>query len=327
MANDALPPILLIPRELREEILGYLTLAPYVFTSTTSASTRNLHRSRKVQDTYVDTRIYLPCRLPMNILATCRQLRQEALEHQAHRLNSRLPQPQQASEEEKPRSNELAERLGDETMEGAERAYDDGTLRFTIEVQRKQLGFAGYFMPTRSELSPRFRALLPLMEKARKVKIIILAGFDWWSGSLPRSPDSTQLNPASIAIGKILDCLPTIEELRVDVLMEASDMARWDLPYQKWDKVLPWLNGPVSANLPSTNTLNKVSRGLGFIWRQARGEFFLRQTETRLPAESTWDIVRKGDMAKPISLLMGGESDLEGLQLGRAVEERFERRY
>lgn len=296
MANDALPPILLLPRELREDILGYLTLPPYVFTSTTSASTRNLHRSRKVQDTYVDTRIYLPCRLSMSILATCRQLRQEALEHQAHRLNSRLPQPQQASEEGKPRSNELAERLGDETLEGAERAYDDGTLRFTIEVQRQHLGFAGYFMPTRSELSPRFHALLPLVEKARKVKIIILAGYDWWSGSVPQSPDSTQLNPASIAIGKILERLPAVEELRVDVLMHAADMARWDLPYPKWGKVLPWLHGPVSVNVPSTNTLNKVTRGLGIIWKQAEPELFLRQTEIRRPAESTWDIVRKGDM-------------------------------
>lgn len=297
MASDALPPILLLPRELRDEIFGHLTLAAYVFTSTSSTNTRNLYRTRKVEDTYIDTRIYLPCRLPTNILATCRQLRQEGLEHQNHRLNSRLPQPQKAPEEDRPRSNALAERLGDETIEAAERAYDDGTLRFTIEVQRNHLGFAGFFMPTRNELSPRFKGLLPFMEKARKAKIIVLAGYDWWSGSIPRSSrgsDCPQLNHASIAIGKILEHLPAVEELCVDVLMHAADMARWDLPYPKWEKVLPWLDGSVSV--PRANTLNKIARGLGVVWTSVKPEFILSQTETRRPADSIWEIVRKGDM-------------------------------
>src|SRR5947209_3544052 len=89
--SSPLPPLLAIPRELREEILQYLTLPEYVYTSTTTASTHNLHRARKAEKTYIDTRISFPSRLPANILATCRQLRQECLEHHAHLLNSVSP--------------------------------------------------------------------------------------------------------------------------------------------------------------------------------------------------------------------------------------------
>lgn len=75
-------PFLALPRELRDEILGYLILPQYVYTSTSTKDTQNLYKSRQSAiDTYLDTRIYLPSRPPANILATCRQLREECLEH------------------------------------------------------------------------------------------------------------------------------------------------------------------------------------------------------------------------------------------------------
>ena len=59
--------------------------------------------------------------------------------------------------------------------EEAERGCDDGSLRITIEVQRHQRNRSGYSVPKREELSPRFMALLPLMNRTRKLKLVMSA--------------------------------------------------------------------------------------------------------------------------------------------------------
>jgi hypothetical protein len=261
--------LLAIPRELREEILNYLTLPATVYTSSAKADTNALHQigSRKTEETYVDTRIYLPSRPPANVLATCRQLRQESLEYHTHLLNSSTAIGFEDLKDGNSSSTKVAERSGTEFDEAAERVGDDGvTLRLTLEVQRGQRDPFGFSVPIREELSPRFLALLPLMRTVRKLKMVIWPGFDWWNGPPQVSPleqwrqrkallkrivafqvghteqpnegdiakpglsSPTKLDAASVAIGKILDQLPAIEELDLSVFIamgEDPTLARW----------------------------------------------------------------------------------------------------
>ena len=302
-----MPPLLAIPQELREEVLQYLMLPEYVYTSTTTANTRNLHRARNPEKTYVDTRIYLPSRFPANVLRTCKQLRQECLQYQAHRLDSTLAAIPPASEEQ-PMSNTLAARLGTEVSEEAERASDTGTLRITIEIQRQQRGPMGYFVPIREELSPRFMALLPLMDKVRKLRLVVWPGYDWWSGGVVQPlrgiekpearilspPGSKRLDAASFAISKILEHLVAVEELSIDVLMHASEGGRWDLPNNKWEKVQPWLDGPVT--LKGGRALKRVVRRLAGVYQPWGPEPFYTQIEVRQKDGKTWKVERRGDM-------------------------------
>ncbi|KAI0619077.1 hypothetical protein TUN199_08923 [Pyrenophora tritici-repentis] len=306
MAADAPSPFLALPRELRDEILGYLTLPHYIYTSTSTPDTRNLYQSRRASgSTYIDTRIRLSSRPPANILETCRQLRQEALEHHARLLTpqSAPTLPDCDENDKQPMSNVLAERLGAEFAETAEHACDDGTLRITLEVQRSLRGVHGYYVPVREELSPRFLALLPLMEKARKLKLTIWPGFDWWNGG-PQSFDkrgnplfnrgeTSKPNAASVAIGKILHCFPQLEELDVDVLVDAFEAGRWDLPDRKWENIQPWLDAAITSNVGES--LREITRKLIAFWKITEPEPFYTQYETR-QSTNTWDVNRKGDM-------------------------------
>ncbi|CAO2652540.1 Nn.00g008230.m01.CDS01 [Neocucurbitaria sp. VM-36] len=338
MASSLAPSLLLtLPRELREEIFGYLILPEYVYTSSSTQDTHNLHQGRVSEKSFVDTRVYLPSRLPANILATCRQLRLECLEHHAHLLNSASPTVG-SDAKEKPMSSILAERLGTEDSEEAERACDDAMMRITIEVQRPQRGPMGYSIPIRDELSPRFMALLPLMNRARKAKIVIWPGYDWWSGGLPQAirridkPETNSLptsdtkrpNAASIAIGKILEHLPVVEELYVDVLMHSSEGGRWDLPDNKWEKVQPWLDSPVTDE--GGQSLRKVVRRLAGIWKTSDAEAFYTQIETHQDSENPWKIERKGDMRTATLRSLCDPEDLDYLGKG-TVDECFERAY
>jgi hypothetical protein len=294
--------LLVLPRELRDEILGYLTLPQYVYTSSSKPDTRNLYNSRQASmDTYVDTRIYLPSRPPTNILATCRQLRQEFLEHRL--LNSKITAPSQKSEE-RPLSNVLAERLGSEFAEEAERACDDDNPRITLEVQRQLRGPHGYYIPTREDMSPRFLALLPIFSTTRKLRLTIWPGYDWWHGGPQVFIDkrgNARINPgeaakpnaASVAISRVLQCFPQVEELSVDVLMQASDGARWDLPDKKWENVQPWLDAPITPTVGET--IRKVTRTLTGFWKMSDPEPFYIQHEIR-QSGNTWKVDRKGDM-------------------------------
>lgn len=298
-------PLLALPRELREEIISYLVLPAYVYTSSTVANTANFSRARTAEKTYIDTRISLPFRLPANVLATCQQLRHECLEHHAHRLNSSCPVTP-GDPVGNPTSWVLAERLGNEFLEESERACDDGTIRITLEIQRALRGPMGYAVPTRNELSPRFLALLSLMKHVRRLKIILWPGYDWWSGGpqpltdklgrLHLNADQTpKFNAASTAIGKVLDQFIHVEDLNIDILMQASELGRWDLPDQKWEPILPWLNGPVTNE--GSHSLRKVSRTLYGLWNTSEPEPFFTQVEVRKELSTIWDVTRKGDVA------------------------------
>lgn len=297
-------PILTLPRELRDEILGYLTLPRYVYTSSSTKDTKNLYKTRQSKiDTYVDTRIYLPSRPPANVLATCRQLREECLERHLHYLNQAtfaIP----LNPEKRPLSNVVAERLGTEFAEESERACDDGTLRITLEIQRQIRGAHGYYIPTREDMSPRFLAMLPIIEKTKKLRLAIWPGYDWWNGGPQVFFDkrgNTRINPgeagkpnaASVAISRVLQYFPNVEELNVDVLMQASDGGRWDLPDKKWENVQPWLDAPVTPNMGEA--LKKVTRKLTGFWKTSEPEPFYIQHETR-QSSNTWKVDRNGDM-------------------------------
>ncbi|EMD94847.1 hypothetical protein COCC4DRAFT_43330 [Bipolaris maydis ATCC 48331] len=301
--------LLSLPRELRDEILSHLTLPQYVYTSSTTKDTHNLYRSNHAMgETYIDTRIRLPQRPPANILATCRQLRQECLEYHARCLHAAQPS-KSPNPTDRPMSNILAERLGSEFTEEAERACDDSTLRITIEIQRSLRGPHGYYIPIRGHdhLSPRFLGLLPLMDKTKKLRLILWPGYEWWNGGPqllvdkygnPRinADEVPKPDAATVAIKSLLDYFPYVEELSVDVLMKASEGERWDLPERKWENMQPWLDAPVAPNV--SPNLTKITRHLTAFWEASRPEPFYVQHEVRLSGNE-WKVDRKGDMGTP----------------------------
>lgn len=297
--------LLALPCELRNEIFEYLTLPMCVYTST---HTQGYHTSTRDASTYIDTRICLPSRPPANILASCRQLRQESLDHHAHQLN--LADTFRPLETEgRPMSSILAEKLGTEFSEEAERACDDRTLRITLEVQRKLRGSMGYTVPIRNELSPRMLALLPLIQHTRKLKLAIWPGFEWWNGGPQRLTDKygnlhvnlaqvSRLDAVTVAIGKLLEVLPNIEDLAIDVLMQASEAGNWDLPDRKWENIQAWLDASILDTSISTHgqALQRVARRLIGFWKASEPEPFYNQLETRKAPGSVWEVERKGDM-------------------------------
>ncbi|KAI4930383.1 hypothetical protein J4E85_005010 [Alternaria conjuncta] len=332
-SSNTASPLLALPRELRDEILGYLILPQYVYTSTSIEDTQHLYRSRQIPlDTYVDTRIYLPSRPPPNVLATCRQLREECLEHRL--LLSRVT-PTTPDSEEQPLSNVVAERLGTEFAEEAERACDDDALRITVEVQRQLRGAHGYYVPTREEMSPRFLALLPIIGRTKKLRLAIWPGYDWWNGgpqvfidkrgnARVNPGEAAKPNAASVAISRILQYFPHVEELSVDVLMQASDGGRWDLPDKKWENVQPWLDAPVTPAVGET--VRQVTRKLTGFWKTSEPEPFYIQHEVR-QSGNTWKVDRKGDMGTPTMKSFcdtGNDADMEFLR-SLVVEESFVR--
>ncbi|KAI8932653.1 hypothetical protein NX059_010149 [Plenodomus lindquistii] len=325
-------PFLELPRELRDEVLGHLTLPPHVYTSSTNADTESFYRLRQGEKTYVDTRIYLPSRPPANILATCRQLRQESLEHHTLRLNSTQP-PVAADLQEKQMSAILATRSGTEFMEEAERACDDGLLRVTLDVERKLRGPMGYVVPTRDELSPRFLALLPLMQRARKLKLDIWPGYEWWNGGPQPLTDKygnlranvanvSKPNAATVAIGRVLEQIPHVEELAIDVLMQGQEASSWDLPDRKWENIQPWLD--ISITLRS-QTLKKVTRRLVAFVKASTPEPFYTQLETRQNTGPIWKVERKGDMLTPTMRTLCHSPDDFEYFASLVTEESFER--
>lgn len=308
---DQPPSLMTLPRELRNEIIGYLTLPNFVYTSSDKPNTSNLHLVKGQAKTYVDTRIYVPCRLSPSLLGVCQQLRQESLQHHVHLLESPIPHTIARDNRcEKPPSSVLAERLGTESNEAVER-LGDHSVRITLEADTAQRGRFGYFQPIREEVSPRFLGLLPLMERVKRLRLVVWPGYDWWNGQRPRAvrrvkghlqhveqshSDAELLKPdvVSLAIGKILERFPAVEELSIDVLILVNDVARWDLPDQKWDNIQYWLDGPVTRDYPLT--VRKVVRRLAVAWIPPVEEAFFTQVETRLGEGKTWRIKRRGDM-------------------------------
>jgi hypothetical protein len=298
--------LLSLPRELRDDIIGYLVLPHFVYTSSEKPSTANLHRSKVQAKTFVDTRISLPCRVSPNVLGVCQQLREECLQYH-HYLLASLPSAsnlvQQA--EAKPTSNLLAELLGQEVEEEAER-LGDHHLRITLEPQRPQKSNFGYAVPVREELSPRFLALLPLMQRVRKLRLIVWPGYEWWDGSRPRAYTkvngrtsidenvSAKPDALSCAIGRILDRLPAVEELQIHVLAHVGDLSRWDLPDLLWTNIQYWLDGPVTPE--GGHALHKVERKLAAVWNAKLVETIYKQEEEKIDEHGTWHVKRHGDM-------------------------------
>ncbi|KAF1927193.1 uncharacterized protein M421DRAFT_93438 [Didymella exigua CBS 183.55] len=278
--NIAMSTLLAIPRELREGILHYLTLPPTVFESSA--------RTEKVK------------------MATSGGA-----------------------------NNTKATELSDtELDEAVERSGDDGmTLRLTLEVQRQRRNAFGFFIPVREDLSPRFLALLPLMKDARKLKIVLWPGFDWWNGppqasplelwrqrkALLNQPNTEQLSEAdsigsrntgskpddvTVAVGKILDQLPAVEELDLSILIATSDLFGWDLPDVKWEKIQPWLDAPISKTIKKD--LRSVLRALTSVWHWPGSELasqqpFYVQKETRSNFTSNkWRVERQAGWRTPM---------------------------
>ncbi|KAF3039409.1 hypothetical protein E8E12_008806 [Didymella heteroderae] len=334
--------LLSIPRELREAILHHLTLSPTVYTSSASAGTIAPQQtgSRKPEETFVDSRIYLPSRPPANLLSTCRQLRQESLELHSHLLNFAAATRTKKSTTETTLSIKAAEMSGVELDEAAERSSDDGvTLRLTLEVQRPRRNAFGFSVPARVDPSPRFLALLPLMKDARKLKMVVWPGFDWWNGPAEVSPlelwrqrkaflkctsadqvGHTQqqsetgpskisnavpkLDAVTVAVGKILNQLPAVEELDLSLFIATGDLFRWDLPDIKWAKIQPWLDAPISKTVGKQ--LRKVSTSLTSVWQWPESELasqqpFYVQKETRSDVESNrWRVARQAGWRAPM---------------------------
>jgi hypothetical protein len=309
-----------LPRELRDQILEYLALPDFVYTSSAKPNTADLHRSKVEAKAFVDTRIFLPCRMSPNVLGVCRQLREECLQYHSHMLLScslcatPLPRPKQ------PSSSILAARLGNEIDDNTERLGDYG-IRITLEALRARRGPFGYSIPTRDELSPRFLALLPLMERSKKLRLVVWAGYDWWNGSRPRATkivngrpkidenaQATKPDAVSFAIEKVLERLPAVEELEVVIQAHTDEFSRWDLPDVVWQNMQYWLDGPITRE--GGQPLKKVHRKLAVVWHAKLVEAFYEQQETRQGDSGTWHVKRHGDMRTVSEMLVSPSEEV-----------------
>jgi hypothetical protein len=326
--------LLHLPLELRDIVYSLLLQPQHVYTASAQPGgldTYTIRRSKKDQLTYLDTRIYLPARIPGNILQTCKQLREESLDFYAHYLNSFVPVPvTDSTPPETTSSQQLTARTNTTEDESMERTLDEGVVRITLEILRSFRGAMGSFVPVREDLSPHFMALLPLLGRIKKMKLAVWAGYDWWSGNSTRPivnvdrvrrlvrykrtwSDQTDVPPPDVppigddtnitgpsrpdhlatAIDKLLHHLPLLEELSVDVLLHIVDFASWDLPEEiKWEGIRAWLDGPVSPL--EGGRLKKVQRRLLVVHLSSPMEWgtFLRQSEVRREGEDVVDVER-----------------------------------
>jgi hypothetical protein len=312
--------LLLLPRELRDEIIGYLALPDCVYTSCGKPERTYAPGSRTKQgDTFVDTRIYLPYCIPPNVLGVCRQLREECLQYNYNPPSSLHASTTDPGSYDKPISYIMTRDLEnvDHVAEEAER-LGDCHLRITIEADRMQRGSLGYSTPIREELSDRFLTLLPLMQRSRKLRIVVWAGVSWWNGARPRGlvkvngrmkiDDTAPAKPDTVssAISKILEQLPAVEELEVDVLAHVHELAKWDVPDLVWTNIQYWLDGPIVPN--AEQTLRKVNRRLAGVWNSKLVEALYVQQETRVEGSDTWHIKRHGDMRLVSNLVLRWKS-------------------
>lgn len=245
-------------------------------------------------------------------------------------LGSRLPAtlvdnrpPEETS------SYQVASRNNTTDDERMERAHDEDMARITLEVCRGYRGTMGFYMPERRDPSPRFLGLVPLLGRLKMIKFTVWAGFDWWSDKGPwRGPgairtitarlrrtwpdqDDTILEPSRVeydpnivslpqpedklfvAIGVLLQHLPLVEEVRIDVLMHLMDFVMWDFSDTQWKGIQGWLDGPVCR--PDKGQLKKVSRRLMLVnpTPPIPSACMLRQVETRGEGEDFF-VVRRG---------------------------------
>jgi hypothetical protein len=232
--------------------------------------------------------------------------------------------------------DESSDSDGDEVKakeEIAERARDDGSIRITVELMRAVGGGFGLYVPPRNRPSPRFIAIAPMLGEVRKIKINVWAGWDWWfgppkvrrrvqTGARTRfkrlTPDQQDVpisngeeekdiaqdepkkpDPLAVAITALLDYLPSVEEVNVDVMMHGYLYCNMDLPENRWEHVQGWLETPVWFE--NGRTMKKISRKMVTVDTSQdpiRDAVFYHKTET-------WEALAHGEHKNVVHVAEG----------------------
>ncbi|KAH7128378.1 hypothetical protein B0J11DRAFT_578596 [Dendryphion nanum] len=312
------PSLLTIPRELREDIISHLVLPEHVFTSTSSPNAQSLHQTSETPDTYIDTRIYIPVRFPSNVLSVCRQLRLETIHYVCRLANApALSSIANETPVEETQSNILAARTNQSDEDVAERHRDNGSVRITMEIKRPiRSRNMGYYTPVRDTISPRFVALEFIFRHLKRIKFVVWGGMAWWEGppknrgELPRernkstrisrdqtdgatstheaeqflapAPESNAtLDPLSVSMNALLNYMPGVEEVEIDIIIHAREYLNWNLPENRQQGILGWFDAPLFT---STNKkFGKVDRRLMICMTQECAITFHRKLEERKP--------------------------------------------
>ncbi|KAF1980106.1 hypothetical protein BU23DRAFT_2568 [Bimuria novae-zelandiae CBS 107.79] len=343
-------PFFRVPLELREEILSHLSLPQHVHTSSSTPDTNSIHQHIRNTPAYVDTRIYLPSRMPSSLYLVCKQLREECLAYHARRLNSsRHATVLGPNFLQEIKSHTLAERNHASSDDRLERLHDDDSVRVTLEILRQS---RGRNVGERREPSPCFMGLTPLLGRLKKLKFIVWAGHDWWSGenTLPvvsvRPPQTARIprvssdqddevkrapvwqrddtsvslaprpNPLSVAIDALLQHLPLVDEVKIDLLIHDIDYWNWDLPDTWWEGIRDWLDGPISPI--AKGRVKKIDRRLIMVYHgHVRDSGTLLHQRESIQQENTVIHIERGTRKY--------EDEWEDTQTELSFTEKFER--
>jgi len=110
---------------------------------------------------------------------------------------------------------------------------------------------------------------------------------------IDESKVSDQPDAVSYAIGRVLDMLPVVEEVEVDIFAHVGAISRWDLATPPWEGIQYWLDGPVARE--GTVGLKSVKRRLKTVWDEKKTEAFYVQSEMRTGG-GRWHVKRRGDV-------------------------------
>jgi hypothetical protein len=279
----AAPTLLTLPRELRDEIYRHFLLPPGFCKCEPS---RNRYALRTTLATYIDKTIFLPARLPPNLLQVCRQMRTEALQTLMDIANSPPLRTRLRSA--------LSESSNSTADEYSTRAREtDPWPQVAMDVQVAVRVSYGSFIPERTELSPTLLVHLPILQHVRQLQFAIWPGWLWWNGPkekratsiLPNissmrahrsalSPDQMyeRTTPAlvqtgepdalGVAVETVLARLPCVQDVEIDVFMHLADYWNWDLPDRRWVRAKGWLDAP-------------VEKGAGRRWKRVKRQLMV----------------------------------------------------
>ncbi|KAF1952206.1 hypothetical protein CC80DRAFT_552634 [Byssothecium circinans] len=113
--------------------------------------------------------------------------------------------------------------------------------------------------------------MLPLLSRLKRIKFIIWAGEvetaqfkrtfpdqddlvlapSQWKQVVPTSSSSTDnlsRDSLSRTLATLLEHLPLVSEVHIDILIDATSYLNWDLLDPKWVTVQKWLGGPIACN-------------------------------------------------------------------------------
>ena len=272
-------PLLRLPTELKEEIFSYLLLPRTTYrTSPTTDPKKPMKPSPEPTspaekrgnagvpdwlfmgpqqhapytaddipgDFHIDTCIWLPCRLPKVVFWVCKQLREDCLAYYVHHLNfSRHPtirDPVPLTLADYVSSLEK-DRMFDEYVE---QYQDDGEgyVRVTLEFFRQWRSAHDFFMIDRQNISPQFMALTPVFNRLRKIKFIVWFGY---AKSINRqwSSDMVLSSHPGKTIGALLEHLPLLEEVKIDLFLREVNYWNWKRPNAWWSEVKDWFERPM----------------------------------------------------------------------------------